>query len=169
MYKGGTFMDKNYYGNYHPNRDNFSRLIEGLKAAIIDERQTAEFYSLLRDMSETFDGVDTFAEARKDELDHAVALTQLVETLTGTTPREATVPVNPSRCRNYCDGVQRAIEGEKNAVIEYEELQGILPIPFVNNTLQEIRNDEEVHLAKMSKLYKEVCKHKYFAKEKTGK
>ena len=51
--------------------DYFCRIVEQLRRALIDERTTAAFYAILRDMSTTFDGVDAFAEARKDEQDHA--------------------------------------------------------------------------------------------------
>lgn len=155
-------MNTNYFDKNCYHQDRFIRLVEGLKAALLDERRTAEFYGRLRDMSETFAGVDTFAEARKDELDHARELTSILENLTSMTPNEATSPVSPPQFRNYCDGVRIAIEGEKNAIREYTELRRILPIKNVNDILTEIINDEEVHLAKLEKLYEMVCSSKYY-------
>lgn len=155
-------MQTNYFDKNCYHQDRFARLIEGLKAALLDERRTAEFYGRLRDMSETFAGVDTFAEARRDEQDHARKITDILENLTGMTPDEATSPVRPPQFRNYCDGIKMAIEGERNAIREYTELSRILPIETVNNTLEEIISDEEVHLAKLQKLYEMVCCNKYY-------
>lgn len=49
-----------------------------LNAAIADECADAAFYAPVLQISKTYDGVETFAEARRDKLDHARELTQLV-------------------------------------------------------------------------------------------
>jgi rubrerythrin len=142
--------------------DYFYRIVEQLKKALIDERTTAAFYAILRDMSQTFDGVDAFAEARKDEQDHAREITALLEQLTGQRPLEADIPVQPPRVRDYCQGIMEAIRGEREAVAEYQAIINISPYEFVNTALSEIRDDEEVHLAKFQALYKTVCKKGFF-------
>ena len=142
------------YDNY------WQKVVDGLMAALLDERQTAVFYAQLRDMSRSFAGVDAFAEARKDELDHARTLTKLLEELTGMTPKEAVQPVYPSQCKSYCDGVLQSIQGERNAFTEYSDIIKISPYARVNEALVEIINDEEVHLAKFNKLYEIECQHK---------
>jgi len=87
----------------------FYKVVEGLRKALLDERATAIFYARLRDISKTYAGVESFAEARKDELEHARAITELLEDLTGVKPDEATQPVNPPAFRSYCEGIMLAV------------------------------------------------------------
>lgn len=136
------------------------QVIEGLKSALVSERTTAAFYATLRDMSEKFPGVETFAEARRDELDHAAKITAILEDLTGTVPPEAVQPVSPPVFSGYCQGLAIAIQGEQGAYQEYTGLIQISPYKKVNDVLKEIRNDEEVHLAKINKLYEMNCVNK---------
>ncbi|MEW6182740.1 MAG: ferritin-like domain-containing protein [Bacillota bacterium] len=133
-------------------------VVEGLKAALIDERTTAEFYAALRNMSKTYDGVEAFAEARKDELDHAREITELLEELTGMTPVEATQPVRPPAFQDYCEGIRKAVAGERKAGIEYSNIMAISFYKKVNRALEEIISDEEVHLAKFTKLSEILCR-----------
>ncbi|MCG0277842.1 MAG: ferritin-like domain-containing protein [Thermanaeromonas sp.] len=143
--------------------ETFYKVIEGLRKALLDERATAVFYGQLRDISKTYAGVESFAEARKDELDHAKAITELLESLTGVKPKEATQPVSPPAFRNYCEGIMLAIKGEREAGVEYSNIIGISPYDRVNKILEEIINDEEVHLVKFSKLYELECERKYYS------
>lgn len=143
--------------------DAYYKIVEGLKAALLDERTTALFYAQLRDMSQTYAGVEAFAEARRDELDHAMEITGLLEDLTGMTPVEATQPVHPPTFRSYCEGIALAIEGEKKAGIEYANIIRISPYTRVNRRLQEIIYDEELHLAKFNFLYRALCQQQQFA------
>ncbi len=143
---------KRYYAQRQP-----EQMILGLKSALVSERTTAAFYATLRDMSEKFPGVETFAEARRDELDHAAKITAILEDLTGTIPPEATQPVNPPIFSDYCQGLAVAIQGEQGAYQEYTGLIQISPYKRVNDILNEIRNDEEVHLVKINKLYEMNC------------
>lgn len=138
--------------------DEYFELIKELKAAILDERKTAVFYAEMRDISKTFAGVDSFAEARKDELDHAAALTKLVQRLTGSTPKETLQPVYPPSITSYCDGVMRAIQGERGALAEYNNILQKTQSSEIQNIVREIYNDEEVHLAKFRKLYDIECR-----------
>ena len=142
--------------------DYWHKVVEGLKAALLDERTTAVFYAQLRDMSRSFAGVDAFAEARKDELDHAREITKLLEQLTGMTPSEATQQVYPPPCKSYCDGLAQSIQGERNAFVEYSNIIKISPYGYVNEALTEIISDEEVHLAKFSKLYEIECQYNHY-------
>lgn len=132
-------------------------LINKLKEAILDERRTAVLYACLSDMSESFQGVDAFAEARRDELDHAATLTRIVEKLTGRTPREATQPVEVEPIRDYCSGVRAAICGERDVIREYTELIELSRSRKLDRILEGIRADEEVHYAKFRKLYDTEC------------
>lgn len=132
-------------------------LIEKLRQAILDERKTAELYRCLSEISESFQGVDAFAEARRDELDHAAALTRVVERLTCRTPKEATQPVRAPVFYSYCNGVKMAISGERDAIQEYTELIKLSRSRELDRILEEIRADEEVHLAKFRKLYDIEC------------
>ncbi|HHV19121.1 MAG TPA: ferritin-like domain-containing protein [Thermoanaerobacterales bacterium] len=143
--------------------DYFCRIVEQLRRALLDERTTAAFYAILRDMSTTFDGVDAFAEARKDEQDHAREITALLERLTGQRPPEADIPVQPPMVRDYCQGIMEAIRGEREAAVEYQSIINISPYEDVNIALSEIRGDEEVHLAKFQALYRTVCEKGFFA------
>jgi rubrerythrin len=108
-------------------------------------------------MSETFDGVDAFAEARRDELDHAATLTKVIERLTCRTPVEATQAVCPPDFRGYCNGVKLAIAGENEAIKEYTELIELSRSRELDRILASIRADEEVHRAKFNKLYDILC------------
>lgn len=132
-------------------------LVKKLREAILDERQTAALYACLSDMSASFNGVDAFAEARRDELDHAATLTRVVEKLTGRTPAEATQPVTAKPVHNYCNGVRMAICGERDAIQEYTELIELSRSRELDRILERIRADEEVHYAKFSKLYDTEC------------
>lgn len=143
--------------------DYFCKIVEQLKKALIDERTTAAFYAMMRDMSRTFDGVDAFAEARKDELDHAREITALLEQLTGRRPAEADIPISPPMVRDYCRGLMEAIEGEREAGVEYRAIIDISPYEYVNTALSEIIDDEEVHLAKFRALYKTVCRKDFYS------
>ena len=143
--------------------DNYNRVVEGLRAALIDERTTAAFYAIMRDQSESYPGVEAFAEARKDELDHARTITELLVELTGRQPEEATVPVRPPNIINYCEGLRHALRGETNAQAEYRNIVQISPFPSVNAALEEIILDEEVHFHKFSKLYELICRNTYFS------
>ena len=143
--------------------DYFYRIVEQLNKALIDERTTAAFYAMLRDMSPNFDGVDAFAEARKDEQDHAREITALLEQLTGRRPKAADIPVQPPMVRDYCRGIKMAIEGEQEAAVEYRAIIDISPYEYVNTALREIIGDEEVHLAKFRALYKEVCRKGFYS------
>lgn len=149
--------------------DYFYRVVEQLKRALIDERTTAVYYAMLRDMSTTFDGVDAFAEARKDEQDHAREITALLEQLTGQRPLEADVPVEPPRVRDYCQGIMEAIRGEREAGVEYKSIINISPYEYVNIALSEIIDDEEVHLAKFQALYRTVCKKGFYTSNADAK
>ncbi|AEF95312.1 hypothetical protein Desca_2485 [Desulfotomaculum nigrificans CO-1-SRB] len=142
--------------------DAHNQLVAGLKAALIDERTTAVFYAQMRDISRNYAGVEAFAEARKDELDHAREITELLEDLTGVTPPEAAQPVTPPSFGDYCQGLARAIQGERHAFMEYSNLINISPFARVNKALDEIRSDEEVHLAKFCKLYEIMCQANYY-------
>ncbi|KUK53605.1 MAG: hypothetical protein XD78_1082 [Desulfotomaculum sp. 46_296] len=146
---------KRYYSPGQP-----QQVIEGLKSALLDERTTAAFYAALRDMSEKYPGVEAFSEARRDELDHMAKLTAILEDLTGTTPPEATQPVSPPIFSDYCQGLAIAIQGEQDAYQKYTGLIQISPYKRVNDLLDEIRNDEEVHLAKINKIYEMNCLNK---------
>ncbi|MDK2821645.1 MAG: hypothetical protein PWP31_1610 [Clostridia bacterium] len=150
--------------SYHSDIYYKIEVVEGLKAALLDERVTAIFYAQLRDMSRRYAGIEAFAEARKDELDHAREITQLLEELTGVKPIEATQPVTPPAFRDYCEGIAIAIQGEKQAGVEYSNIINISPYEKVNLQLQEIISDEEVHLAKFKKLYEIECQYKYYNK-----
>lgn len=149
-------MSMDYGGKYH-------ELIRELKAALLDERKTAVFYARMRDLSKSFAGVDSFAEARKDELDHAVALTRLLEQLTGSIPEEAQQPVYPPVCTGYCEGINMAIKGESEARVEYKRIIQKTKSREIQDIIREIFNDEEVHLAKFRKLYDIECKPGYYA------
>ena len=142
--------------------DYWHKVVEGLKAALLDERATAIFYAQQRDMSRSFAGVDAFAEARKDEIDHAREITKLLEELTGMTPPEAVQLVYPPHCKSYCDGLLQAIQGERNAGVEYSNIIKVSPYGYVNEALTEIISDEEVHLAKFSKLYEIECQYNHY-------
>ncbi|SFR07213.1 ferritin-like domain-containing protein [Desulfoscipio geothermicus] len=141
--------------------DAYYKVVKGLKTTLLDERATAVFYAKMRDISRTYAGVEAFAEARKDELDHARELTELLEELTGTTPMEATQQITPPVFSNYCEGIAIAIDGERNAGIEYSNIIKISPYDKVNKYLIKIISDEEVHLAKFSKLYEMECQQNY--------
>lgn len=144
------------------NNNYWQKVVGGLKAALLDERATAIFYAQLRDMSRSYSGVEAFAEARKDELDHAREITILLEELIGMTPPEATQPVYPPKYNGYCDGLSQAIQGERNAVVEYSDIIKISPYKKVNERLMEIITDEEVHLAKFNKLYEIECQYNHY-------
>lgn len=143
--------------------DTYYELIKELKAALLDERKTAVFYARMRDLSTSFAGVDSFAEARKDELDHAAALTRLLEQLTGSIPEEALQPVCPPDITSYCEGIRMAIQGESAAMAEYKRILQKTQSREIQNIIREIFNDEEVHLAKFRKLYDIECKPGYYA------
>ena len=143
--------------------DYFYRIVEQLKKALIDERTTAVFYAMMRDMSTTFDGVDAFAEARRDEQDHAREITALLEQLTGRRPEEADMPVRSPMVRDYCKGIMEAIEGEREAAVGYRAIINISPYEYVNTALWEIIGDEELHLAKFRALYKTVCGKSFYS------
>lgn len=145
-------MDSQRYG------DTYYELIRELKAALLDERETAVFYAQMRDMSRRYAGVDAFAEARKDELDHAVELCKIIEQLTGSIPVEATQPVYPPSITSYCEGIRMAIKGETDARIEYQRIFDKTQSREIQDVIREIFNDEEVHLAKFRKLYEIECK-----------
>ena len=136
---------------------NTRELVKRLRRALLDEREAAALYACLRDMSETFDGVDAFAEARRDELDHAATLTQVIERLTCRTPVEATQAVCPPDFRVYCNGVKLAIVGENEAIKEYTELIELSRSRELDRILARIKADEEVHRAKFNKLYDMLC------------
>lgn len=136
---------------------NTRELIKRLREAILDERQTAALYGCLSEMSDTFEGVDAFAEARRDELGHAATLTRVVEKLTCRTPSEATQPVKIPNFQGYCAGVKMAVTGEREAIKEYTDLIELSRSRELDRILEEIRADEEVHYAKFSKLYDMVC------------
>lgn len=142
--------------------DYWQKVVHGLKAALLDERSTAIFYAQLRDMSRSFAGVDAFAEARKDELDHAREITKLLEELTGMTPSEAVQLVYPPKYKSYCEGLAHAVQGERNALTEYSEIIKLSPYGYVNEALTEIISDEEVHLAKFNKLYEIECQYNHY-------
>jgi rubrerythrin len=156
MNKGGVNMSM-HYGDRH------YELIKELKAALLDERKTAVFYAQMRDLSTSFAGVDSFAEARKDELDHATALTRLLERLTGTIPEEALQPVCPTEISSYCEGIKMAIQGESAARVEYKRILQKTQSREIQDIIREIFNDEEVHLAKFRILYDIECKPGYYA------
>jgi len=137
--------------------DAYHKVVEGLKSALLDERTSAAFYALLRDMAKTYAGVEAFAEARKDELDHAREITELLVDLTGARPPEASQAVFPPSFGNYCEGILIAVQGEKSAGGEYAEIIRISPYARVNRVLEEIISDEEVHLAKFKALYRLEC------------
>lgn len=139
--------------------DAYSRVVEGLRAALLDERATAVFYALLRDMAKTYAGVEAFAEARKDELDHARQIAELLTDLTGVRPAEEIQVVTPPPFSHYCEGIMIAIRGEKNAAAEYAEIIRISPYAKVNRVLEEIIADEEVHLAKFKALFQAECQN----------
>ncbi|MDD2504411.1 MAG: ferritin-like domain-containing protein [Clostridia bacterium] len=147
--------------------DTYHELIKELRAALLDERKTAVFYAQLRDISRSFEGVDSFAEARKDELDHAAELTKLLEQLTGSMPEEALQPVCPPSFSNYCEGIRMAIEGESAARVEYKRIIQKTSSREIRDVIKEIFNDEEVHLAKFRKLYEIECRPGYYAESIT--
>lgn len=91
-------------------------LVKRLREAILDEREAAALYGCLSEMSDTFEGVDAFAEAKRDELGHAATLTRVVERLTCRTPIEATQSVRVPNFQGYCAGVKMAVAGEREAI-----------------------------------------------------
>lgn len=107
--------------------------------------------------------VDAFAEARRDELDHAAELTRILEQLTGSIPVEATQPVYPPSVTSYCEGVRMAIKGETGALTEYQRILDKTQSREIQGVIREIYHDEEVHLAKFRKLYEIECQPGYYA------
>lgn len=138
----------------------YNTVIDKLREAVIDEREAAMFYGRMLALSETYEGVEAFAEARKDELDHVREITLLLEELTGVAPvMEAHSVGTPAG--TYCEGLRTAIQGEKEAIVEYSEILRISPDPRVNRVISEILADEEVHFAKFNKLYEVTCSYGY--------
>lgn len=143
--------------------DTYYELIKELRAALLDERKTAVFYAQMRDLSTSYAGVDSFAVARKDELDHAAALTILLERLTGTIPEETLQPVFPTEIPSYCEGIKIAIQGESAAITKYKRILQKAQSREIQDIIREIFYDEEVHLAKFRILYDIECKSGYYS------
>lgn len=128
-------------------------LMDMLAEAYRDERNADCFYTEILSLSQDFDIVDTFAEARRDERDHARTIARLILRMNGKKP-EFTPSLPPYESLD--DAVRKALEGELKAITFYQEIINATSNKEIQSDFEEIRDDEIVHAKKMAALLREM-------------
>jgi len=127
------------------------KLIEMIDQALKDEKAADLFYTEVLKASNDYLVREAFAEARHDEREHIIKLSDLYREITGKNP--VISGVVPEKVTNIKEAVKKAIAGEENAIRDYLNLINYSTIEKVDRVVYEIRNDEIVHLEKFQALY----------------
>lgn len=123
-----------------------------MRRAVAGETADRMFYDYLISVAPTPKEKEIIAGIRDDELKHFGMFRQIYRAFTGQYP----TPLGSEdfeRPDSYCDGVQRALFGELNAVELYRQIYFCLPTQRYRDMLFEIITDEIEHAAKYNYLY----------------
>ncbi|ABB13639.1 MULTISPECIES: ferritin family protein [Carboxydothermus] len=130
---------------------NLDKLVEMLDKALKDEKEAELFYTEVLKATNDYLVREAFVEARHDEREHIVKISDLYRDLTGKSP--VITGVLPEKVTNIKEAVQKAIKGEEAAIRDYLEIINYSTLEKVDRVIYEIRNDEIVHLEKFQALY----------------
>ncbi|GAV22154.1 ferritin family protein [Carboxydothermus pertinax] len=129
----------------------YDKLVTMLDKALKAEKEAELFYTEVLKASNDYLIREAFVEARHDEREHIVKLSDLYRDLTGKNPViSGTIP---EKVTNMKEAVQKAIAGEEAAIRDYLDLINYSTLEKVDRVIYEIRNDEIVHLEKFQALY----------------
>ncbi|MDQ1913379.1 ferritin-like domain-containing protein [Paenibacillus sp. GD4] len=148
-----------YYVNSYWNRAAFvpiwsittQEALEMIKASVQGERNDELFYDQLIKLAPNREQADTIASIRNDERGHNQMFRQMYRELTG---REVTGVSNeaPEQVTSYIAGLQKAQQGELEAVERYRKIWFGLPHGIYKDTVFGIILDELKHSDKYNNL-----------------
>lgn len=139
------------YNQRYPTRDQMIKSIALIKDSIEGEKADAMFYEWLIDNipKDTITPIEakniqsTIESIREDELGHNKVYKKMYKELTGkdaVVPDEEFIPPN-----SFKEGVQKALEGELNAVKKYRQIMVGLPNNYYRDQVFSIITDELRH------------------------
>lgn len=129
-----------------------------IQEALTGETEDRMFYQYLIENAPSAEDKEIIEEIRDDEIRHFGLFRQIYYELTGQTltPPQNVIFEKPS---SYCDGVQRALIGEQNAVRKYRRILYALQDRVQINILTGIITDEIRHGILYNYLYsKNSCR-----------
>lgn len=129
-------------------------IVELLKAAILDEKEAAQFYELLAEAAPDGEIRQKLLNIRRKELMHFELLQEIFADITG---RE--YPANSKAAEeigSFGEGLKKAICGELEAAEKYSELACCLPCMRHKEQVIGILNDEKCHAKMLFALFEEL-------------
>lgn len=145
------WLHPNVYSSYsyHPA---FRRCLEFLQKAVAGESLDRMFYDYLIEVAPNMQAQDIIATIRDDEIKHSQMFRQIYQEIAGRPPMpsEEEEFIQPE---SFCQGIQRALFGELEAVEFYRQIYNCLPTRRYRDMLFEIITDELKHAAKYNFLY----------------
>lgn len=125
-------------------------VIRMIRDALSDERDAIEFYGQMVALAPNYDAYEAFAEARRDEQQHAFTIENLLERLTGRRPEPEVVSL--PLVNSFREGLELAIADEREAAEMYAEIIELARTQLVRDIFTRIRIDELLHAVKFEGL-----------------
>jgi rubrerythrin len=123
---------------------NLAGALKLIEEAVAGENEDRLFYQYLINTAPSEEDKEIIRGIRENEITHFGLFRQIYSQLTGKmlpVPEEATFEEPAS----YCEGIQRAIKGEQNAVVKYRKILFAMQNRVHINMLTEIISDEIRH------------------------
>lgn len=128
----------------------FDKLIKTIYDSIVNEANTARFYTRLLKEAPNRLHKDVIEHARNDELKHMQAFTQLYASFVGHFPHIRMERVQDTQ---YKEALSKAIKGEMEAVELYRDVQLSTTDAMVRDAFYMAMADEMEHASKFEALY----------------
>jgi rubrerythrin len=147
----GSMGDMNPNDPYDPH----AALPEALKVianALMGETEDQLFYQFLMGEAPDDEEKDIIKGIRDNEMKHYKMFNQMYFELTGKQPSPPT-EMKFEQPKSYCEGLQKALMGEQNAVVKYRKILFAMQNRRHINMITEIITDELRHLGLYNYLY----------------
>ena len=137
----------NYLKNNRDNKvsDELKEAIELIKKSIDDEKEDAEFYTLLLSLTNNKEDLDIINSIISDEKRHNQMLRNLYFDLTENKLLEDRAYEFRDNMLNYRKNLQKALMGELDAVKKYRKIMAAMPDKRKYAIIMEILTDELRH------------------------